>query len=117
MIETMLYGYLKGELDVPVYMEIPENPPISFVLIEKTSSGRNDYIDSATFTIQSYGKSLYDAALLNDVVKVAMLGNGEERYGIIDQCDISSCRLNSDYNFTDTRNKKYRYQAVFDLIY
>lgn len=117
MIETTLYGYLKGELDVPVYMEIPENPPISFVLVEKTSSDRNDYIDSATFAIQSYGKSLYDAALLNDVVKVAMLGNGDDKYGIIDQCDVSRCKLNSDYNFTDTTTKKYRYQAVFDIYY
>ena len=36
----------------------------------------------------------------------------------IDELDsISKCELNSDYNFTDTQQKKYRYQAVFNLTY
>ena len=30
---------------------------------------------------------------------------------------IGSSDLNSDYNFTDTTKKKYRYQAVYDLTY
>lgn len=116
-IETVVYGYLNGALDVPVYMEIPANPPKSFVLIEKTSGGLDNHINNAVFAIQSYAGSLYDASILNDVVKVAMLGNGDDEYGIIDQCDISSCKLNSDYNYTDTTKKKYRYQAVFNLYY
>ncbi|SDQ04437.1 hypothetical protein SAMN04487752_0319, partial [Carnobacterium viridans] len=29
--------------------------------------------------------------------------------------EISGVRLNSDYNFTDTTTKEYRYQAVFDI--
>ena len=28
---------------------------------------------------------------------------------------ISKIKLNSDYNFTDTETKEYRYQAVFDI--
>ena len=31
--------------------------------------------------------------------------------------EISGIHLNSDYNFTDTETKKYRYQAVFDINY
>ena len=31
--------------------------------------------------------------------------------------EVASCRLNSDYNFTDTTKKQYRYQAVFDIVY
>ena len=30
---------------------------------------------------------------------------------------VSASRLNSDYNFTDTAMKRYRYQAVFDFTY
>ena len=30
---------------------------------------------------------------------------------------VSASRLNSDYNFTDTTTKRYRYQAVYDLVY
>ena len=37
--------------------------------------------------------------------------------GITEKPEIAACRLNSDYNFTDTAKKKYRYQAVFDLVY
>ena len=31
--------------------------------------------------------------------------------------DIGGAKLNSDYNFTDTAMKRYRYQAVFDFTY
>lgn len=30
---------------------------------------------------------------------------------------VITCEMNSSYNFTDTRTKRYRYQAVFDLVY
>lgn len=33
------------------------------------------------------------------------------------QMFISKCTLNSDYNYTDTARKKYRYQAVYDIVY
>ena len=50
------------------------------------------------------------AAELNERVKAAM-----DELADID--DVSACRLNSDYNFTDTTTKHYRYQAVFDLVF
>ena len=36
---------------------------------------------------------------------------------IDDQDPISRVELNSDYNFTDTSTKRYRYQAVYNFIY
>jgi len=30
---------------------------------------------------------------------------------------ISSCGLNSDYNYTDTATRRYRYQALFNIVY
>ena len=36
---------------------------------------------------------------------------------IIERNDTSKCELNSDYNYTDTARKRYRYQAVFDIVY
>ena len=30
---------------------------------------------------------------------------------------VYSCKLNSDYNFTNTETREYRYQAVFNLYY
>lgn len=110
MIELVVLNYLKSVLDVPVYMEIPSDAPGKFVLIEKTGSSEENYIMGATFAIQSYAESLYEAAALNEIVK-------EKMRGIIADNDISKSQLNSDYNFTDTTTKHYRYQAVFNLFY
>lgn len=117
MIELILLNYLKSVLSVPVFMEIPTNNQISeFVRIEKTGSGRSDYINNATFAIQSYSDTLYGAATLNEEVKKYLLGDAST-LGIVDSIDVSRCSLNSDYNYTDTTTKSYRYQAVFDLVF
>ena len=111
MIEKIILDYLSDELAVPVYMEVPEErPDETFVVIEKTGGGRSNHIDSATLAIQSYAPTMYEAALLNDRVKDAM-----ENSIILDS--IARSQLNSDYNYTDTTSKIYRYQAVFDVIF
>lgn len=69
-----------------------------------------NYIDKAIIAIQSYSSSLYKAAVLNEKVKIIMKN-------IIEMDEISECELNSDYNYTDTSRKKYRYQAVYELTY
>ena len=47
---------------------------------------------------------------INEEVKAAM----DE---IIVLPEISRSKLNSDYNFTDTEKKRYRYQAVYDITH
>lgn len=110
MIEKTILDYLSGVLSVPVYLEVPEEPPDSFALLEKTGSSRTNWICAATLAIQSYGPSLYAAAALNEQVKAAM-------DGAITLDELCAIRLNSDYNFTDTATKRYRYQAVYDVTY
>ena len=84
--------------------------PESYVIFEKTSSRKRDYANSATFAFQSYTPTLYSAAILNEEVKTAV-------ESMIELDEISGINLNSDYNFTDTETKEYRYQAVFDINY
>ncbi len=110
MIEKIVRDFLKCRLDEKVYMEEQERMPKEYVLIEKTGSSRENYIEKAVLAIQSYAESLQGAAELNERVKAAM-----ER--IIELPDISRCELNTDYNYTDTKRKKHRYQAVFDIVY
>ena len=111
MIEKILLDYLSAELpDIPVYMEVPAHRPALFVVIEKTGSSRINHIDSATVAVQSYAATMYDAAALNERVKAAMLDS-------ITLDSISRAALNSDYNYTDTASKHYRYQAVFDVTF
>lgn len=118
MIETTVLKYLKDSLEAPVEMIKPTDQSISeFVLIEKTGASREDYVERATFAIQSYSDTLYGAMSLNEAVKEAMIGDGINSHGIAYSCDVAKCSLNSDYNFTDTTTKHYRYQAVFDLVF
>ena len=109
MIEITLLNYLKNALSVPVYMEVPSDVS-EYVIIEKTGSSKENHINTATFAIQSVSTSLYKAAVLNESVKTAM-------DAFRDEPEISKSSLNSDYNYTDTTTKTYRYQAVYDLVY
>lgn len=111
MIEKIIYDYLKDALDVPVYFELPEKKNVPFVVVEKTGSARDNYILEATIAIQSYADTLFNAAALNETVKDAILS------GLYEQEEIGHVGLNSDYNFTDTALKTYRYQAVFNINY
>lgn len=112
MIERIILDYLKEKLDRPVWLEVPkgEELPAEYVLIEKTGSRCENHISSATFAVQSYADRMVNASELNEAVKSAM----DE---LIWLDEIGSSKLDSDYNFTDTQTKKYRYQAVYDITH
>jgi len=110
MIEQTVRDYLEEQLGIHVRMEEEAGLPKEYIVIEKTGSGQTNHIKRATLAVQSYSSSLYQAASVNEQVKEAM-----EK--IIEMDDISKCELNSDYNYTDTARKKYRYQAVFDIVH
>ena len=119
MIEKTVLDYLGthlliGTTPVPVYMQEPENSrpetKKTFVVVEKTGSGRENRIYTATIAIQSYAPTLYEAASLNELVKTAM-------DGITSLDGVSDSQLNSDYAFIKTSTKQPRYQAVFDLTH
>lgn len=109
MIEKVLLDYLNDNLgNVRVYMERPETPPEEFVLIEKTGGGVENMIFNSLITIKSYSDTLLHAAQLNDRIVKLMLN-------AIECPEITWVDLNSDYNYTDRAEKRYRYQAVFDV--
>ena len=113
MIEKVVRNYLNSVLDVPVLMEKPREEIKRYVLVEKSGSGMENWVENATFIIQCYAESLFEAAALNEALKNAMVGPD----GIITLNDISKCELNSDYNYTDTNSKEYRYQAIYEIYY
>lgn len=110
MIEKIILDYLNDKAPVPACTEKPTPEPTKYILIEKIGGGRENHIDSATIAVQSYADSLFDAATLNENVKSIM-------HEIVELDEIFSVRLERDYNFTDTTKKKYRYQAIFDLVF
>ena len=108
MIEIIIKQYLDSHLSVPSFLEQSGKMLDSYILFEKTGSSKRNYLSSATFAFQSYAGSMYDAAKLNEELK-------EVVENMIELDEISNVQLNSDYNFTDTTTKEYRYQAVFDI--
>lgn len=117
MIELTVLNYLKEQFEkTPVVMEVQQGLGDEFILIEKTGSGQStfsvssDVLTRSTFAIQSWSGSLYGAMSLNEQVVNAMLG-------ITSIKEVSDVELNSDYNYTDTETKHYRYQAVFDIVH
>lgn len=109
MIAKVLLDYLSSALDVPVYMEAPEQLT-DYVLIDQTGSSRLNKITTTTVAFQSYSTSLYNAMLLNEEVKAAM-----ENFTVLDL--ITRAELETDYNFTNTATKQYRWQAVYNITH
>lgn len=111
MIELTLLHYIENTIsDVAVFMEEPERPPTTYIIVQKTGGGIENEIREATFAVMSYGASLYDAAALNERVVNA----------VRQMCPtdgVFSAVLNSDYEYTNTTTKQYRYQAVFEIYY
>lgn len=110
MIEATVRNYLESELNVPTYLEHEDKMPSEYIMIERTGGTITNHLKGCTLAIQSYSTSMFKAATLNEKVKDAMLS-------LPGNLNVASCKLNSDYNFTDTTTKQYRYQAVFNLAH
>lgn len=114
VVEAKIIEYLSGHqsISVPVYGDTPMGAvPDAYILVQKTGSTSRDHIHTAMVAVQSITSgSKADAASLNETVITAMRGLPAAK-------NIFACRLNSDYDFTDTSTKQHRYQAVFDITY
>ncbi len=104
-----LIEYLTDHLNVFVGMEAPEQTT-GYVLIDQTGSDTRNHITTTTIAIQSYGATLYDAMYLNESLKAVM-------NGFVALDEIASVQLNTDYNFTNTETKQYRWQAVYQITH
>ena len=59
---------------------------------------------------QMHGATLLDAINMNEQVKEAM-----EK--LTELNEVSAVRLDTDYNFTNTATKQYRWQAVYEITH
>lgn len=110
MIEIVVLRYLSRKLPHPIYMEFPEKPEDQFFVLRKADSGREDRVESAMFVVQSYGKTLLEAAQLNELAKAAM-------DDLIELDVVSASNRAGDYPFPDTKNKRYRYQTIHNITH
>lgn len=110
MIEAVVRNYLESA-GFQAYMETPVRPEEEYLLIEKTGSGRQNQIETATIAVQCISKkSLFRSAQMCEQMIEVM-----NDFSRLDE--IFSCKLVSDYNYTNTATKEYRYQAIFTLSY
>lgn len=110
MIELTVKEFMEARLSVPIYMEYPEDPPDSFVVLKKGDSGRENFLNSAMLVADSYGPYLLEAARLNEQVK-SILDD------LIQLPAVSASRRAGDYPAFDTKNEKHRYQAVQNITH
>ena len=111
MIEEVLYRYLSTTLSpIPVYTEIPEDRPAKFVTLEKTGGSRSNYLETATIAFQCWAGSLFEASDLCRTLCAVMDAS-------IALDEISKAEYVSDYNYTDSGRKEYRYQAVYQITH
>lgn len=110
-IEKKIIEYLRESLATDrVYGEEPDSPKGEFFVVDKTGSSTTDRLCTSTVAIKSYADTKSKASDLNEELKAIMPG-------IVAGKGVSSCRLVSDYNFTNTAKKQHRYQAVFNLTH
>ena len=111
MIETVVLRHLEEKTKLPCYPEVPDRSEDEYIIIEKTGSGRTNHINRATITVKSCSRiSLLRAAEINEAAKAAM-------DTLPERPEVFRSALNSDYNYTDTETKTYRYQAVYDITF
>lgn len=111
ILEAFLIDWLGEQTGLDVYGEVPEGHPAAFYLVERTGSQTANHITTATVAIQSWNSgSMYEAAEMNETMIETMKS-------LVQEPEISACKLSADYNFTDTDTKYYRFQAVYNITY
>lgn len=102
---------MNSNLDVPVYMEIPKTVEAErYVVIERVGLRVANHVHTASIAFQSYAGRMADAAALDEQVRHTV----EAMTGLP---DIGGVHLESNYNFTDTSTKQYRYQCIYGVTY
>ena len=110
MIEKIVLDYLNNALEYPTYTQEQNNGEKYFYLIQKVGSSVDNKIDTSMVAIQSYAPSRFEAAEMNYAMIEAM-------DDIVALGSIGKCKKNSDYDYTDTSKKRYRYQALFEIVH
>lgn len=109
MIEVVVREYLSRKMDIPIFLEHQEQEPKEFIILEKVGASSRWGLKESRIAIQSYGASLYKAAIVADEVANSL----EE---LVEYRDIVSVQIEAGpYHFSDLETKRYRYQLVVEI--
>ena len=110
LIEPIVLNYLKANMDVPIYPDMPDNLPHKFVLFTIVDRGRKNFIDQVTIEFHSYAETKLDAAEIDERVRMLM-------EDIIFLPEIAASRLGGGNDLNDPQIDRYRYRCYFNLTY
>ena len=111
IIESLIINHLNtGLVGVEAHSLIPNHRPDSFVVVERTGGNIENHIKYGMFVTDCYGKTPLDAAELCETVISLM-------ESLVEHDEVSSVRLNSHYNDTDTALHEFKYGALFEITY
>lgn len=112
ILEFYLRDYIEDQLtNTDVYTSVPTPLPTTFYMVDKLGTTTEDMITTTHIAVQSWGGSKVEAATMNETIKALFIGQ------LIEEPEIASVKLNSDYPYNDTKTKHPRYQAVFDIVH
>lgn len=110
LIEQTILEYLQEALETEdVYLEIPKERPEQFVVFRVIDRGLVNQINEVTVEFYSYAETKYQAAVLDDLVRNAMLN--------INSVESVSCRFGGGNDDPDMNYKIPRYRCYFNLFY
>lgn len=109
MIEKAIRDYLINKaitgITNNIFMQVPENKPDKYVLIQKTAGYIEDQLGHATIIIQTIAPSKYEAAQMCEAIVKEMRTCTDD--------EVGTCTVSGFYDFPNTQTKENRYQAVF----
>ena len=110
LIEPVVLNYLKSNMTVSVYLEMPKSLPEKFVVFTIVDRGRKNFIDHVTVEFHSFAKKKLDAALIDEQVRMLM-------EDIIFLPEIAASRFGGGNDLNDPEVDRYRYRCYFNLTY
>lgn len=110
-IEQIVIDYLTEHIDVPVYAEVPNPRPPSFVTVERTGGPHKSIgLDQPLVAVQAWAKTRVEASELAYEVDAVLFSLQDE------DLRVTYVDRNSFYNYPDEETNTNRYQLVYDMM-
>lgn len=111
-IEILIQRHLEGKTVYPTFLEEPAKPqrPPRYFLVARMGVSPQNHIHHGRIVVQSYAPSLAGAMALNRAAYDAM-------QSLPELSAVTAAALVTDYDFTDESTHRYRWQAVYEVIY
>ena len=107
-IEAMLREYLQSKLGVPVFVAVPENPPKTFVTVERTGGASNPPLyDNPTVVVDYWSDTRSNAWVLANRGDNALYMFKFEPNIVDVEFDVSCV------HYPDERMKGERYESTY----